>query len=111
MSWTPRDQLAAAEVIGHRMWGMWFHALSPTTRGERENERMISEKQVAFLEGCTAAWQKSVVEGVNLWGKALTGRLVPSDIAAAQLRILSAGTKPARRRLGANKRRLRRRTG
>lgn len=92
----------SAVTIGHRMpmlaampfWPSFAHAL--------EMQRMVTEKMAAFVEGSLAASQ----EAAGLTMRAALGRADAAELTSGALSIALAASRPARRRVRANARRL-----
>ena len=94
---------AAAETIMRRLPIMWWQLMMPTPTGEAEMQRMVAEKQKAFVDGMVAAQTQMFKEVFNFWTTPL-----PLQDSKATSRIIDAATAPARRTVKANVKRLRR---
>ena len=91
--------LHAAVTIAARTPGL----LSPSEANAREASRMVEEKVVAACEGAfgaTLAW------GSFLFACAMRGGATPTQFSHALLDVAEAASKPARRTVRANARRL-----
>jgi len=99
--------VATAMTLWHRLPMMALHALLPTAKGQREQDRFIPEKTAAMFEGALEA----NAEAVRLLGAAALGRLSASELAEAPFAIAAAGMQPAFRTVRGNAKRLGRRTG
>jgi hypothetical protein len=93
---------AAAETIMRRLPIMWWQMMSPTAQGEAEMQRMVAEKQQAFVDGVVAAQTQMMKEVFRFWTTPL-----PLQDSKATSRIMEAATAPARRTVNANVKRLR----
>jgi hypothetical protein len=93
---------AAAETIMRRLPIMWWQMMAPTAKGEAEMQRMVEEKQQAFVDGVVAAQTQMMKEIFNFWTTPL-----PLQDSKATTRIIDAATAPARRTVKANVKRLR----
>ncbi|MGE0004536.1 MAG: hypothetical protein AB7S92_02985 [Parvibaculaceae bacterium] len=94
--------LAAAQVLAFRLPMLWAMTLSPTPARRAEAVKMIVEKQAAAAEGINAA----AFAAFTQWMEMLAGR---TSAGTAMTRLADAAARPARRRIKANARRLRRR--
>jgi hypothetical protein len=90
--------VAAATVLGFRLPMLWAMTFDPTPERRAEALRMVTEKSAAVAEGFAAAWTEAALAGLQM----ATGVNPAGRIAAAALR-------PARRKVKANARRLKRR--
>ena len=46
---------------------MWWQMMTPTPKGEAEMQRMVEEKQKAFVDGVVAAQTQLFKEVFNFW--------------------------------------------
>ena len=79
---------------------LWAMTLSPTPQRRAEAVKMIVEKRMAVAEGLNAATLAVFSE----WMKAASGQSL--SVEAASARVMAAATKPSRRRVKANAKRL-----
>jgi hypothetical protein len=96
---------AAAFVVSWRLAMLARMAARPTPARRREAVRMIAEKVAAVLEAALAMQ----LEAARQAGFLCHGRRTERRLVRAGRSILDAGAAPARRRVRANARRLRRR--
>ena len=94
----------AAETIMRRMPILWSEAVSPTAAGQREITRMVEEKQQAVVDGMVAAQMQMMREAWRFWAMPFAS---PQRVKGAASRIADAATAPARRKVSANAKRLR----
>jgi hypothetical protein len=109
---------AAPQVVAHRVTRMALSGAVPTARDQREFQRMVKEKELAFSQAFTAMARQSAVAQQSLatslfrsfWSPALQGRPTPMAVAlqmqAAALGILDKGMAPVHQKAVANARRL-----
>ena len=88
--------MATAAVLAWRLPMLWAMAWHPTPKRRAEALRMVTEKSAAAAEGIAAAWSQAALAGVRIMGDN------PME------KVAEAALKPARRRVRANARRLRR---
>lgn len=89
---------AVAETLMHRLPVLWWQMLSPSAAGRVEIDRMVSEKQKAFVDGIAAAQAQLLQEAFGFgWANPM----------AAWQRVARAAFNPASRTVRANARRLR----
>lgn len=89
------DAFATMTVLAWRLPMLWAMTWSATPQRKAEALRMVTEKNVAFAQGMTAAMAEASLSGFTL----LAGRNPVAAVADAALR-------PALRRVRANARRL-----
>lgn len=99
---------SAAETIARRAPILWLGLVQPTPRRMAEATRMITEKQLAFGEGLWRLNQQLAIEMTLGWLRLVTGQPSAIDPCSALERISAAASLPARQRVKANVRRLRR---
>jgi hypothetical protein len=90
------DAFATATVLAWRLPMLWAMALNPTPRRRAEALRMITEKTAAATEAIVGAQAELALSFLK-----------PSRSGAAKM--VDAALKPARRRVKANAKRLKRR--
>jgi hypothetical protein len=88
---------------------LWMMATQPTPVRRREARRMVTEKIEAALEGAVAIQRELLAQAYAVWVRAWSGGVTRCSLARAGARLVDSGAAPARRRLRANARRLRRR--
>ncbi len=93
----------AAETILRRMPILWWQAVRPTAEGQREVNRMVAEKQKAFVDGMASAQTQIMQEAMRFWAAPFA---TPSSAKRAAARIADAATAPARKTVRANAKRL-----
>lgn len=99
-----RDTAAAAmETIFRRLPILWWQAVLPTAAGEAEVQRMVSEKQQAWMDGLLAAQMQMGREVMRFW----LSPFMPYNARAGTQRVVDAAAAPARRTVKANAKRLR----
>lgn len=89
---------AVAETLMHRLPVLWWQMLSPSAAGRAEIDRMVAEKQRAFVDGVAAAQAQLLQEALRF------GWVNPM---AAWQRVARAAFNPASLTVRANARRLR----
>ncbi len=91
-------------IIATRMSGMWFNALQPSARGDRENTRMVAEKLAASFESVAAANSEIMRQSFEQGMRLMTGsqRALSLDMD----KVLDVSLKPYSKRVAANARRL-----
>jgi len=98
---------AAAETIMRRTPILWWQAVHPTAKGQREVNRMVAEKQQAFVDGLVSAQFQMVQEAMRFWAAPFA---TPTSTRQAANRIANAATAPARKTVQANVKRLRKKS-
>ena len=96
---------ASLVTINHRLPMLASLSLWPTAATALEAQRMVTEKVAAAIEGSMAASQ----EATDLMMRAALGRADMTDMAKGMLTIAAAASRPARKRVKANAKRLSRR--
>lgn len=92
-------------VIAARLQMLALETMRPTAKGRRETMRMTAEKPVAVMEGAFAMQRSMFDSSMRFWrdmGAAVTTLAVTAPTASVATAI-----HPARRRVRANARRLR----
>jgi len=93
----------AAETILRRMPILWWQAVQPTAEGQREVNRMVAEKQKAFVDGMASAQTQMMQEAMRFWAAPFA---TPASAKRAATRIAEAAAAPARKTVRANAKRL-----
>lgn len=110
--------VAAPQVVAHRVARMAMAGPTPSKRDRKEFNRMVAEKQVAFVE----SWQEMATQTMRanqalassfllaawsawFWSKPSAGRAA-AQIQGAALGILGKGMAPVHRKAVANAKRL-----
>lgn len=101
---------SAAETIARRVPTLWLGLVQPTPHRVAEATRMITEKQLAFVEGLWRFNQQVAIEMTRSWLRLMTGQASAVAPSSSLERIAAAASLPARNRVKANVRRLRRKT-
>ncbi|MFL5260827.1 MAG: hypothetical protein ACJ79E_09475 [Anaeromyxobacteraceae bacterium] len=96
-------------MLAHRWAILWMMATHPTPARRREARRMVTEKAEAAVEGAMAMQRELLRQAYSVWVRAWGAGVTRRSLARAGARLVESGAAPARRRLRANARRLRRR--
>ena len=91
-------------VIATRLQMLALESVRPTAKGRRETRRMVSEKPAALMEGTLAMQKHMFASGLKFWSdfSAATSALMLTAPAAS----MALATRPVRRRVRGNARRL-----
>lgn len=101
----PPELYYAPLVVAQRLPLLWLEAMGLSRTGERESQRMVTEKMAAVFEGGVAAQ----VELQRLWWQssmAMMRGMAPTGPVAATRRVANAALQPAARRVKSNVKRL-----
>ncbi len=96
--------LFAPQVIALRMSRMMLPDAMRTAKDHAEDKRMVEEKTKAAADGILAANMEFGQQMMNAWMGMAFGKM-PKPMKAADA-VISAGLKPARRKVKANVKRL-----
>jgi hypothetical protein len=96
--------LFAPLVIAQRMSRMMLPDAMRTAKDHAEDKRMVAEKTKAATDGIVAMQTEMASQMMNAWFGMAFGRM--PNAAKATDAVVSAGLKPARRKVKANAKRL-----